>query len=86
MIALDLSAEEATKFLKMRRGRASDHCFSDQLTVCFTLYRDTNRVIQVKQTAPAFVANSFTPARRLPPSAERSGSSWHRQLAQAQRR
>jgi len=25
-------------------------------------------------------------ARRLPPSAEPSGSSWHRQLAQAQRR
>jgi hypothetical protein len=58
MIALDLSAEEATKFLKMRRGRASDHRFTDQLTVCFTLYRDTNRVIQVKQTAPAFVANA----------------------------
>ena len=25
MIALDLSAAEATKFLKMRRGQASDH-------------------------------------------------------------
>jgi hypothetical protein len=36
MIALDLSAEEATKFLKMRRGRASDHCFTDQLTVVST--------------------------------------------------
>jgi hypothetical protein len=64
MIALDLSAEEATKFLKMRRGRASDHCFTDQLTVCFTLYRNTNRVIQVKQTAPAFVANAA--ARAFP--------------------
>jgi hypothetical protein len=65
MIALDLSAEEATKFLKMRRGRASDHRFTDQLTVCFTLYRDTNRVIQVKQTAPAFVAPA--PPRLAPP-------------------
>jgi hypothetical protein len=48
----------------MRRGRASDHCFTDQLTVCFTLYRDTNRVIQVKQTARAFVANAA--ARAFP--------------------
>jgi hypothetical protein len=52
MIALDLSAEEVTKFLKMRCGRASDHCFTDQLTVCFTLYRDTNRVIQVNRPRP----------------------------------
>jgi hypothetical protein len=44
VVALDLSAAEATP------ARADP--------VCIALYRDTNRVIQVKQTAPAFVANA----------------------------
>ena len=56
--ALDQSAAEATKFLQMRRGRASD------LTLCIALYRETRRVIQVIQTARAHVANAA--ARAFP--------------------
>ena len=63
-VALDLSAKRPPNSSRCAAAKPQITDFTDRLTVCFTLYRETKRVKQMKQTAPAFDAHAA--ARAFP--------------------